>query len=113
MTGVQTCALPISHNDEDLEDEVDLIHEVHEDTPQDRSDEVDPEGESLLAIKISIGPDQLFPQPSVDTVVKHSSTANALDNIPAAPLITQPPARNAVFSFYRLSPSVNCNCMDS
>ena len=41
-----------AHNDEDLEDEDDLIHEVHEDTPQDRIDELDPEDESLLAINV-------------------------------------------------------------
>jgi hypothetical protein len=64
-------------------------------------------------MSISIGLDQLFPQPSVDTVVKHSSTANALVNIPAAPSITQRPVRNAVFSLSRFSPSVNYYCTDS
>jgi hypothetical protein len=41
-----------AYNDEDLEDEDDLIHEVHEDTPQDRIDELDPEEESLLVINV-------------------------------------------------------------
>ena len=41
-----------AHNDEDLEDEDDLIHEVHEDRPQDRVDTLDPEDESLLAITV-------------------------------------------------------------
>lgn len=39
-------------NEEDLEDEDDLIHEVHEDRPQDRVDTLDPEDESLLAINV-------------------------------------------------------------
>ena len=39
-------------NKEDLEDEDDLIHEVHEDRPQDRIDTLDPEDESLLAINV-------------------------------------------------------------
>ena len=42
-----------AHNDDDLEDEDDLIHDVHEDTPQDRIDELDPEDESLLAINVN------------------------------------------------------------
>jgi hypothetical protein len=41
-----------AHNDEDLDDEDDLIHEAHEDIPQDSNDEVDPEDESLLAINV-------------------------------------------------------------
>ena len=41
-----------AHNDEDLEDEDDLIHEAHEDTPEDRIIALDPEDDSLLAINV-------------------------------------------------------------